>query len=114
MSAPQPQGGPGTGSIPSAALDDAPSWEVALAEIGRLRQALAYEARVLDAHTRTRGFPTSRKAAAAAQVERMEQAAAGLSASAYAAIGDGALQHAIRFAGGRTNVEVTEFLAPGA
>ena len=52
-------------------------YSAALDEIYRLRQLLAYEARVVEATLDYKSFPKSRRAAHEAQVERMRFAARG-------------------------------------
>lgn len=56
----------------------------ALDEIWRLRRALAYEAGVVEAHLDLKTFPSSRRGIAARQVLRMQMAARGQAAGAYA------------------------------
>jgi hypothetical protein len=55
----------------------------ALDEIYRLRQALAYEASVVDAHLGLKSFPASRRRFAEDQVKRMRRAAIGEFFQAY-------------------------------
>lgn len=55
----------------------------ALDEIYRLRQALAYEARVVEAHLDLKSFPRSRRRFAEDQVKRMRRAAVGEFFRAY-------------------------------
>lgn len=63
----------------------------ALDEVFRLRTALQYEARVVEAHYESlKSFPKSRRPIAEQQVERMRQAASGRSEGAYAGEGGAA------------------------
>lgn len=58
----------------------------AVAEVHRLREALAYEAAVSQAHGGFATFPKSRRAYLEDQVARMASAARGDSAVAYAGV----------------------------
>lgn len=58
-------------------------YSAALDEIYRLRAALAYEARVIEAHLLYKTFPKGRRAMATAQVARMREAAAGNASEVY-------------------------------
>lgn len=58
-------------------------YSAALDEIYALRAALAYEARVVEAHLDFKSFPKSRRAIAEEQIERMRTAATHQALSAY-------------------------------
>jgi hypothetical protein len=58
----------------------------ALDEIFRLRQALAYEAAVTDAHLGLKTFPKSRRKAAEGQISRMRGAARGEARRTYSEV----------------------------
>lgn len=64
-------------------------YSAALSEIHRLRGALLYEARVIEAHLLLAGFPKSRRPIAEQQVERMREAVRGAAWSAYADVMNG-------------------------
>lgn len=66
---------------------DIAHYSAALDEIYRLRTALAYEARVTQAHLNYATFPKSRRKVAEQQMARMLAAAVGESARAYSEIG---------------------------
>lgn len=68
----------------------------ALDEIYHLRTALAYEAGVLTAHLEYATFPKSRRVVAEEQIQRMRQAAQGLTRQAYSGIESWALDSARR------------------
>lgn len=73
----------------------------ALDEIWRLRRAAAYEAAVTRAHHEGyKTFPKSRRAVAVSQQERMQQAARGACAKAYASISDISMRSSMNAAGG--------------
>ncbi len=61
-------------------------YSAALEEIYRLRRALAYEARVIEAHLDYKTFPKSRRAVAEQQVYRMRRAVIGSVQSAYGGV----------------------------
>jgi hypothetical protein len=63
----------------------------ALDEIYLLRQAMAYEAAVLQEHTRFASFPKSRRVWATQQIERMRKAAESGGRAAYADVNPGSL-----------------------
>lgn len=81
----------------------------ALDEIHRLRAALAYEARVTEAHLNYATFPKTRRDHAAAQVERMRAAARGEAASTYADVSSLSLQHTMREAGASASLTRSEW-----
>lgn len=83
-------------------MDDGETFELlslALDEIYRLREALAYEAGGIVAHAEYKTFPKSRRIVAAEQIMRMRQAARGEARVAYAGESSAHLRGALRSAG---------------
>lgn len=74
-------------------------YSAALAEIHRLRRALAYEAAVLAVHLEYATFPKSRRMSAEGQVNRMRYAARGGAQAAYADVSSRSLYHTAAEAG---------------
>jgi hypothetical protein len=74
-------------------------YSAALDEIYRLRRALAFEARVVEAHLGLKSFPKSRRRFAEEQVERMRESARGHAERVYAGRDYWKLDEALRSAG---------------
>ena len=83
----------------------------ALDEIFALRQALAYEGAIIEAHLEYRTFPKSRSAIARAQVERMQRSARGEVLKTYAGKPRLSLQGALRQAGAPATLTRAEWEA---
>lgn len=75
------------------------AYSKALDEVYRLRRALAYEARVVEAHLGYKTFPKTRRKIAEEQVERMRLCARGEAGVVYAGVNYTSLNAALRAAG---------------
>lgn len=84
-------------------------YSAALDEIWRLRRALAYEARVVEAHTGFATFPKSRRAIAHEQVRRMQAAARGEVEVVYAGTSRMSLDQAMTDAGAERTLTRYQF-----
>lgn len=77
-----------------------PAYSAALDEIYRLRAALAYEARTIEAHLLLATFPKSRRPHAEQQITRMRAAVVGDTGTAYQHVDTYQRQQLLRDAGG--------------
>ncbi len=84
-------------------------YSAALDEIWRLRCILAYEARVVEAHTSLKTFPKSRRAYAEKQIEHMRAAARGKSKDVYAGLDQRAVLSALKTAGADQGLSAPQF-----
>ena len=83
---------------PSTSVAESVSFDLyrqAIDEIFALRQALAYESCVIEAHLDYKMFPKSRRGIARVQVERMRRSAQGNVLRAYAIKPHGVLRNAL-------------------
>lgn len=81
----------------------------ALDEIYALRAALAYEASRTSADLDMKSYPKSRRAIAEQAIERMQAAARGQAARAYAGKSSTFLKHSLREAGASETLTLTEW-----
>lgn len=81
----------------------------ALDEIRALRAAAAYEASAIEAHLSYKTFPKSRRGIAEEQIERLQAAARGDAAVAYADRSHLSVRHALHDAGAAAKLTVTDW-----
>lgn len=86
-------------------------YSAALDEVYRLRRALAFEARVVEAHTEYKTFPKTRRRFATEQVERMRMSARGRSELAYAGVNSYSLRAELLDSGGQETLTRSAFEA---
>lgn len=89
-----------------------PHYSRALDEIYELRAALAYEARVIEAHLQLATFPKSRRRMAEEQIARMRAACRGEVRASYWSVSPGVRQGLMTAAGASPSLTRGQWEAP--